>query len=58
MHNQENDEGDQVDRIQLWFETHFNKKSKKWIDDKSEHIYVKPFNFYLQVSYVNLTKFN
>ena len=58
MHIQENHEGDQVDMIRLWYETHFNKKTKKWIDEKSEDIYVRPFNLYLFFLQVNLTKFN
>ena len=58
MHNQENDEGDQVDKLRLWYETHFNKKTEKRIDDKSEHVYVRPFKLYLQALYANLTKFN
>ncbi|KAF3443652.1 hypothetical protein FNV43_RR13342 [Rhamnella rubrinervis] len=29
----------ELDRTQLWFETHFQKKTKKWCDLKSEDIY-------------------
>ncbi|KAF3435188.1 hypothetical protein FNV43_RR22275 [Rhamnella rubrinervis] len=29
----------ELDRIQLWYETHFNKKTKNWCDKKSEDVY-------------------
>lgn len=43
MHVQEAEQGDKVDRIQLWYETHYHKKTKKWVDANSEEIYVSSF---------------
>ena len=33
-------DGVELDRIQLWFLTHFNKKTNKWSIAISEEIYV------------------
>ena len=45
MHNQEIEQGEEADRIHLWYETHFQKKQNKWIDEKSEEIYVRYLNW-------------
>ena len=33
-------DGVELDRIQIWFETHFNKRTNKWSDARLEDIYV------------------
>ena len=32
-------DGVELDRIQFWFETYFNKKTNKWSDAKLEETY-------------------
>ena len=39
------EQGEEADRIHLWYETHFQKKQNKWIDEKSEEIYVRYLNW-------------
>lgn len=30
----------EVDKIQLFYDTHYNKKKQQWVDESSKHIYV------------------